>query len=380
MIAGNVEHEKSEAAATESSEGAGQRVHLKRHLMAAGTALLASLVLFLLYLLRLLPLSIVVEGTTIIVGLIVALQAVFRSGLNQRFSDPSLTAPRVALAILVLMYLMYQSEAARYPLTLFYPVAMLFGVFRLNTTQLLGLAAMALIAHASMLGLWHIHHPEADTTGSIAQLLILAIVLPWFAVMGGYVSRLRQSLVETNRRLEHIAVRDSLTQLNNRRFLMDALKREMARAERLGTTFSICLIDLDHFKAINDTFGHVAGDAILKHFAGIASAKLRATDILGRYGGEEFLLILTDTDSIGASAVAERIRVSTADACCPQIRPDRRISVTIGVASWSAGDDLRELVKRADDALYRGKEAGRSRVVLSRSLRRSPGNIAAGSR
>jgi len=174
--------------------------------------------------------------------------------------------------------------------------------------------------------------------------------------MGGYVNRLRT-------RLGQIAVRDELTGAYNRRFLMETLDRERARAQRLATEFSVCLIDIDHFKSINDSVGHAAGDSVLLQFAEYASSALRDLDIFGRYGGEEFLAILPATGVQGAITCAERIRASVESAGLLRLREAGRVTVTVGVASYRKGEETAALLARADGALYEGKAAGRNRVV-----------------
>lgn len=338
--------------------------------MAAGTSLLAALALFACYWLGLLALNIAVGGAALIGFFVVLFYALFRSGLNLRFRDPSLTTEMIAAAVLTLAYLMYYAAPARNALSLFYPVALLFGVLRLGTARLLALALIAFVAHASVLALSGSLQGAGAREGWI-QLATLAIVLPWFAAMGGYVNRLRHRLSDSNRRLkeavhraQEIATRDVLTGMPNRRHLLDVLQREIARSKRLGTALSVCLLDIDHFKRINDTLGHAAGDAVLTHFSRIASAGLRAVDVFGRFGGEEFMLVLPDAGAPGAAAVAERIRARVEHFGFPELPAVGRVTVTIGIAAHAKGEGGEALTARADRALYRGKDAGRNRVVV----------------
>jgi diguanylate cyclase (GGDEF)-like protein len=137
---------------------------------------------------------------------------------------------------------------------------------------------------------------------------------------------------------------------------MEGLARELARAARSGGGFSVCLVDVDHFKAVNDTLGHAAGDDVLKRVAEIAGRGLRAIDVFGRFGGEEFLLLLPDTDRAGASVVAERIRAAVA--------ANTQVTVTVGVAQHDGDETVAAVLGRADQALYRGKAGGRNKVVV----------------
>lgn len=350
-------------------DDARQTLRLRRYSMGAGTALLVAVALFICYWLGVLSLNIAVGGAALIGFFIVLFYGLFRSALNLRFRDPSLTTEMIVAAVLTLAFVMYHAAPVRNVLSLFYLVALMFGVMRLGTQRLLALAMLALVAHAAALALsGSLHGPDA--AAGWTQLAALAIVLPWFAAMGGYVNRLRHQLSDSNRhlreanlRIEQIAQHDELTGVFNRRYLIAAIEREQSRARRLGAPLCVCFIDIDHFKDINDRWGHAVGDAVLKHLVLIAAAGLRGVDIFGRYGGEEFLLMLPDTDVRGAAIVAERIRHQIGDAGFPQMPPDRPVTVTIGVAALARGEPVSVLLKRADEALYRGKEAGRNRVV-----------------
>jgi len=347
-----------------------QSLRLGRFLMAGGSSLLIILALGLFAFLGLLPWRAAVEGAAGIVTLIALFFLVFRSGFNLRFADPSLSTEQVGAAIVFLAYIMYHAGPARSPLMLFYLVAMLFGVLRLNAKRLMVLAAVAIVAHGTVLHLTYLRNPSMDVRAAFTEFGVLVIVLPWFAVMGGYVNRLRVRLSDSNRELrrafDHIgelAIRDELTAAFNRRFLLDPRARARPRAERTHEAFSICLADLDHFKAINDTLGHAAGDSVLKHFAALAPRGLRGIDTFGRFGGEEFLLVLPGTDRQGALAVAERVRAATEASALPDLPFERRITISIGVATYERGEEVSTLLARADQALYQAKNAGRNRVI-----------------
>jgi diguanylate cyclase (GGDEF)-like protein len=348
-----------------------QALRMRRFFMAAGTASLLPVVVLAAALLGLADRAVAGEAALLVAALVVLFYAVFRSGLNLRFRDPSLTAEMIAASIATVAFVVYHVPQISAVLAMFYFLALLFGVLRLPPRRLLELATIAVLAHGAALWLWHERNPGADTAASLMRIAVLAFVLPWFAVLGGYVSRLRSEVDETNRRLqdalgriEAIAVRDELTGLYNRRFLMEFLEREAARSRRTGSGYAVCLCDLDHFKRINDAWGHAAGDAVLRHFALVAGdAGLRAVDVLGRLGGEEFLLVLPDTEVAGAVACAERIRAGLAAAPVPQLAQDYRVTVTIGIARSVPGETPANLLSRADRALYEGKAGGRDRVV-----------------
>ncbi|MBU6372842.1 MAG: PleD family two-component system response regulator [Alphaproteobacteria bacterium] len=175
-----------------------------------------------------------------------------------------------------------------------------------------------------------------------------------------YVEAMRSFL---DRGLE-MAVTDQLTGLSNRRFLTTQLQGLVMRAARGGEPVSVILADIDHFKAINDTHGHDAGDEVLKALAARLSTSLRPADMACRFGGEEFVIIMPNTFADFAAMVAERLRRDVA-AAPVAIGGGREIAVTasFGVAGVAAGDTAERLLKRADEALYRAKQAGRNRVV-----------------
>lgn len=342
-------------------------LRVARFLMAAGTSLLVCLALAICAFLGLLPWRAAIDGSIGVAALVVLFYALFRTGLNLRFGDPSLTTEQVGAAILLLAYIMYHAGQARAVLTPFYLVAMLFGVLRLNAVRMMGLAFVALLAHATMLHFLYLRGPGVNPSAALAEFLVLAVVLPWFAVMGGYVNRLRMRLSDSHQELQlaverigELAIRDELTGLYNRRYLMEALAREQSRAERLGTPFAVCLIDIDHFKSINDGFGHASGDGVLKEFARLIPPELRGVDVHGRFGGEEFLIILPGTGREGAQVCAERVRAKTEAAAFPGVP---RVTVTIGVAIYAGKEPVSALLARADKALYEGKSAGRNRVM-----------------
>lgn len=167
--------------------------------------------------------------------------------------------------------------------------------------------------------------------------------------------------------LRHAALHDPLTDLFNRRALFDELKRELSSAKRYGTPLCFCLADLDHFKSVNDTHGHQMGDEVLRRFAEVLKESLRDTDIVGRYGGEEFGIILPNTGLEAAAACLERAREAWRDVAFPA--PGGGIftvTATFGVAQLQSTDESTDmLMERADQTLYAGKEAGRDRVCTA---------------
>jgi diguanylate cyclase (GGDEF)-like protein len=168
----------------------------------------------------------------------------------------------------------------------------------------------------------------------------------------------RQRLAEE---LKRMATTDELTGLSNRRHYLELSSQEFKRARRHNTPLTVCILDVDYFKQVNDNFGHAVGDTALRAIAGACRESLREMDILGRFGGEEFTITLPETDAHTAQEVAERLRTRIEELSLDVA--DLRLSVTIGLAERVDEEHIEQLLTRADLALYEGKRAGRNRVV-----------------
>jgi diguanylate cyclase (GGDEF)-like protein len=168
-----------------------------------------------------------------------------------------------------------------------------------------------------------------------------------------------ETLRRKNEELETLSVTDGLTGLHNRRRLMESLTDEVRRSQRLKHTFSVLMVDVDHFKKYNDTFGHLAGDGVLARVAALLREATREVDDVARYGGEEFLVMLPETGMTEALEIAERVRARVA----AEVFPGRRITVSIGVSEFPLyGNTPEEVIAAADEALYEAKREGRDRV------------------
>lgn len=172
------------------------------------------------------------------------------------------------------------------------------------------------------------------------------------------------ALAAANRELEQLATRDALTGVHNRRRFDARLDECFAAAHRTAQGFAVLLLDADHFKLVNDTYGHPTGDAVLQQMARLLTESTRSVDFVARYGGEEFVVLLPHTpDGEGALAVAEKIRTAIADDAFPG---PGRMTISIGAATWQPADpDAATLVQRADAALYQAKAGGRNRALLA---------------
>jgi diguanylate cyclase (GGDEF)-like protein len=175
---------------------------------------------------------------------------------------------------------------------------------------------------------------------------------------------LNRKLADSQHLLEILATTDTLTGVANGRAVISRLEEELERAERDGSSLSVGMIDIDHFKRVNDTHGHPTGDAVLREFARCVATSLRPYDTLGRVGGDEFLIVMPAAARIEASAVLERVHSAVED--LPVIVDGRLLAITVslGGATWE-GEAADGLIKRADDAAYEAKAQGRNRVVMA---------------
>jgi len=184
---------------------------------------------------------------------------------------------------------------------------------------------------------------------------------------GKRIIQLQQELVAAQETLREQATHDSLTGLFNRRAILDLMKNEIARAKREKAPMGVIMVDIDHFKNVNDTYGHIVGDQILKASAPRMSLALRQYDYIGRYGGEEFIIITTNCDLNEATKIAERLRTSISDTSFQTTSGKIDITISLGVFSnnLDKDTDIDSLIRTADDLLYKAKTAGRNRMIIS---------------
>jgi len=156
---------------------------------------------------------------------------------------------------------------------------------------------------------------------------------------------------------------DGLTQAHVKRYLLEVLEKETVRATRYARPLSLLMIDIDHFKRINDSHGHLAGDYVLKELAGLVMTRIRSDEVLARYGGEEFALVLPETDIHGAQRLAEALRLMVSQARFDFQEEHIQVTISIGVAMRADSENATDLIRRADAKLYEAKRAGRNRVM-----------------
>ena len=334
-----------------------QEVRFRRYLIAAATSLLVLALLGVCFLAGAFAPRPFAITSAIVVASIAAFYLVIRSGLNRYAADPSLTVPMMVAAISAITYALYYLGDLRAVFLLVYPVIMFFGVLRLRTRSLLLVAGFIISAYMLVLGALASQRGHLDPIAiEILRTVTLATVLVWFAFMGGYVHELRRRLRESGY--------DRLTGVHNRGRILDVLAHEQMRFARSGGSLCVCLVDADGLKGINDTLGHRAGDLALQAIAQTAHRELRVVDAIGRYGGDEFLLVLSQTGLDGARECAERIRARIEVSDCFGGEARRQITVSCGITRHRRGESLQDTLQRADAALYRAKHRGRNCVEV----------------
>ena len=365
-----------------------QNLRLKRFFMAVLSYFIWIGITLYCYWLGLIEIS--TRGLIISVSLSLLCNVIFfvllRSGLNRYWPDPSLTLPQMLVATFWVMMLMALAPQVRGILLMLYVVVFLFGVFRLSRREYLLLTALALVAYGLVvLRDLYQHNSAIPMTIEALQSVVLAATLVWLAFFGSYVGRLRTTVSRRNAELaaalrqnRELAIHDDLTGTYNRRHIIALLEEERVRARRTGRSFCVCLMDLDHFKEINDRHGHLAGDDVLKQFAERVLGEVRVLDRIGRdgkhpepeadtstfgrYGGEEFLLVLPETGVDGAMSCAERIRQRVAEIEFRTENGPLDMTVSCGITAHCPGEDIRTTLSRADQALYLAKDRGRNRI------------------
>lgn len=250
-------------------------------------------------------------------------------------------------------------------------VVLVFCAFALTPRQSYAMSALAIAAlGVTMIAMNRLQPERYPASEELVHFTIAASMLAAVTFVTGRLSLLRDKL-KTQRaelaqalaRIQEMATRDDLTLLANRRHMNELLVIEKERHDRKGRALSLALLDVDWFKRVNDARGHAAGDEVLREFAQQALAAIRATDVLARWGGEEFLLMLPDTDPQTAAMVLERMRSRIAAHAFTAGEAPLRISFSAGVTVARKAETVAEAIARADTALYAAKAAGRDRVI-----------------
>ncbi|MCK0538277.1 GGDEF domain-containing protein [Alcanivorax quisquiliarum] len=294
------------------------------------------------------------------------------AGLNRRLRDPAMTMPVIWWSTTALLVSAFYIDQARLCVMLLFFAILQTGVFRSRRRDLVFVGIYCVLVYLAILLLVSRWYPEAvDRQAELIQWGTFAVMTLAVAMLASEIGTIRNTLARRNRelgeiveRIQRLAVRDELTGLYNRRYAMERLAkiREMAGRGAFGVV--IAYADLDHFKQINDTYGHALGDEVLRRFAERASALLSGRDFCARFGGEEFLLVLAKTDMERARSVLEQLRGELAQEQFEHA-PALRVTVSQGLAEYIEGEPLEAWLARADEALYRAKGQGRNRTVVA---------------
>ncbi len=351
-----------------------QIIRFQRSLMAAFLILFFCGVTFTLYALgfSLVKLStLVLLLSTILAGVFVILVYI-RLGYNKKHNDPSLTLFQISYymgAMWVVAFTM--GEHARQMIIITSLVCYFYGAFRLKTSQLVSYACVMSLGYgALLLGLAEYSQVMGDYSREFVAWLSYSTICFSFIAIGNESHKMRRKLRQQNEKLRQLlvqvqatAITDELTGVFNRRHTTDLLKRYLNLASRDKFIFSVSYIDIDHFKRVNDTFGHNVGDKVLHRFAAILMENAREADSVARMGGEEFLIILPNEPLASALVFTERIKVAISQISFDDIAQGLSVTLSAGVTAYLPGDSLEELILRADQGLYQAKNEGRNRVI-----------------
>ncbi len=302
------------------------------------------------------------------------MMAASETHITDRFRDHYLTVPQSIGSIAIQLVAAYQAPEVGFFFICIIFIVLSFGALRMSARQ------TAMVWTFAAVGLTYlfvctdkpIAMPMETPVDRQLVLLCFVTALGRCAFTGLYGSAFREMLYkrgnelkEAHARIEELAQIDELTGLLNRRYIMQALNDELLRAQRGGAPCSVAIIDLDFFKKINDRFGHPVGDEVLRSFSMTVTANLRGVDKLGRYGGEEFLLVLPDASQHDAAKAVDRLRQIVADVNWEAIAGGLEVTLSAGVSQVRQDEAPEDILSRADLALYRAKNEGRNRVATS---------------
>ncbi len=301
-----------------------------------------------------------------------------RSGWSKRFKDATLMLPQNLFALLAISF----AYAAAGPhdrgvVMVLVGLVMVFGMYTHTPRQSVIIGTLAIVMLGMSMGI--LAHYDPDYYPPDLELLRFELMMgtvPSMVFCAHQISswrnrqaEQRQTLRDTLAKVEDMATRDALTGLYNRHFMQTRLEDCIRRHDRYGEPFTIVLVDLDHFKRINDQFGHRAGDQALMAFGSAATMVLRESDVIARWGGEEFIFLLPNTSAIKAKVALSRLRAALDDAVISPQWPTLRVRFSSGLAVHNRAAGMHHTLERADRALYQAKQEGRNRDVVSELAR-----------
>ncbi|MFT3857731.1 MAG: GGDEF domain-containing protein [Aquabacterium sp.] len=296
-----------------------------------------------------------------------------RLGINLRFEDPAMTLPQILSALTIIVGAYSVTGPVHGSTMMLLALVLVFGIFNMKRKGAMIAGTYTVVLMGVAITYKVITDPHYYPFKlEIAHFVLTAAIVPTISSLAAQLSNLRAKLQSQKDelaaalvRIQILATRDELTGLLNRRHMMEVLSQHRKRLERSGHhRFCLALLDIDHFKRINDTYGHGVGDEVLRNFSKTVQAALRDTDVLARWGGEEFLVLLNDTTPELANIGLERARAMLADATLVPSLPDLKPTFSAGLTAYDETEPLDVCIERADRALYKAKSSGRNCTVI----------------
>ncbi len=295
---------------------------------------------------------------------------------NLTLEDPDMSLPHMIWAVSVVIMTTYYVEEMKPVVALSGLAMIVVGANRLTPRELTIFAIFSLFAYVLSV----VYKSQFEALSWITEAVVL-VAFGLVLIFGPMLYRFEMNMIESllvNKnqeltqaldRIQELAIRDDLTGAFNRRHLMEFLTSQKALADRRPDyAFTLCYVDLDFFKRVNDRFGHTTGDHVLMNFSRIAAEELREVDCVARIGGEEFVLVLGGTTESGAMVVAERIRAALHELEISAIEPHYRITASMGLTQYRASETVEATMERADRALYDAKHTGRNKVLIAEAV------------
>lgn len=293
------------------------------------------------------------------------------SGFNERLKDPSLTIPMMLWSMTFIMYTVFLTTEVRELLLMFNFFTLVFGTFHLGVRAFVMLSCYGMFLYFCVIQLLKIYYPSLvdariewiDFFGFSLVSLAYIVIASEMSGIRGYLRNKNATLAKALEKIESISVTDELTSIKNRRYILDVLTQQCFMAQRKNYHFSVCLLDIDFFKKINDNYGHLRGDEVLISLCKILMEMMRKSDYFARFGGEEFLMVFPLTTKKQTEKVAERIRALVESTFFEGLGSSHAVTLSIGVTEYQSPESIESLLARVDKALYAAKAKGRNNVM-----------------
>ncbi len=296
-----------------------------------------------------------------------------RTGASKRWAEPSLTVPQMLFALTsgaVAYALLGAGRGAVFPVVM---VVLMFGMFVVSPRQMRWLGVYAVLLFGAVMVLMTSSDPRAyPLRVEVGHFLLVATMMPAMSILAGRLSRMRHrarvqrsELAQALARLREHTTRDELTGLINRRHMQELMEQEHQRCIRSGQSFCLAVLDIDHFKTVNEEHGYAVGDAVLRAVSQEAQRHVRVSDTLSRWGGEEFVLMMGDTRAALAKGGLERLHQKVGALRILHGTAAVGVTLSAGLAEHHAGETALQTLERAERALAEAKQQGRERVVVS---------------